>query len=126
MPRIASLVVFIFLSFGALAAGPVWDKRDLDNVYERHRDWLVVNNPSGFCYMLQSYGSAAPDLIVRNDDSVNLMNVGRYQSITYQVDDGDKVTIRNPGISGTGYILLPDASIQILKPGSSLSVPAAR
>jgi hypothetical protein len=101
---------------------PVWDKWHLDIAFDRYPDWLVVADPSGSCYMLQSYGASVPDLIIRNDDSVNLNGVGLYDSITYQVGTGNKFTIHNPGNRSLGYVVLPDASIKVLKLASTLTV----
>jgi hypothetical protein len=72
--------------------------------------------------MMQSYGSSAPDLIVHSEDSVNLNGTGLYKTSTYQTDIGNKSTVHSTGTSKPGYVVLPDASIQMLKPASTLTV----
>jgi hypothetical protein len=127
MPVRYVLVALFFFSSTATADTPVWDKWHLDNAFGRYGDWLVVADPSGRCYMLQSYGQKAdetpsPDLIIDHDDSVNLNAAGRYDSIIYQVDTGDKFTVQNPGKKSRGYVVLPDASVKRLNRASTLTV----
>jgi hypothetical protein len=118
-----NLIVALFLfSSAAIADKPVWDKWQLDNAFDRDGDWLVVADPLGSCYMVQSYGASAPELIIRSDDSVNLKGAGKYESITYQVDIGNVFTVRDTGTRSIGYVALPDADIKTLKVSSSLTV----
>ena len=121
MSKFACVTTLLLLSFSTFAAQPIWDKWYLDNGYEKHRDWLVVADQPGNCYMLQQY-AIAPDLIIRADNTINLNGAGRYDSITYQVDIGNKFTRHNPGTTKPGYVVLPDASVRMLKLSSTLNV----
>jgi len=127
MPVRYFLVALFLFSSSATADTPVWDKWHLDNAFGRYGDWLVVADPSGRCYMLQSYGpktdgNPPPELIIDHDDSVNLNAAGRYDAITYQVDTGDKFTVQNPGKKSPGYVVLPGVSVKMLNLASTLTV----
>ena len=122
------LLTFIFAVLAAVVSTantpskPVWDKWHLDIAFDQYRDWLVVADPLGSCYMLQSYGASIPDLIIQDNDTVNLNGVGLYDSITYQVDTGNKFTIHNPEKRSLEIVVLPDVSINMLKLASTVTV----